>query len=129
WRRAAERRMSSWRSIIASRSHAKDAEARFFGRHPGAESERLAEPAARLGRLDDAVVPQPRRGIAGVALARVLLGDRLLEARLVLRGPRPPLLLQRIAPHLREHVRGLAAAHDRDARVGPRPQETRTERT
>src|SRR5262249_16537704 len=38
-----------------------------------------SEHAARFGRRDDAVVPQPRRGVIGVAFGVILLADRLFE--------------------------------------------------
>src|ERR1700749_225907 len=55
------------------RSRAEDAEAgRFLGRVPhGREAER-EHPACVL-RVDDAIVPQTRRGVVGMALALVLL--------------------------------------------------------
>src|SRR6185369_6619256 len=55
------------------RLHPEHAEARRLGRH--AVGQRKAQPqhVACLRRLDDAVVPQPRRGIVGIALALVLL--------------------------------------------------------
>ena len=43
--------------------------------------------SARLGRVDDAVVPQPRAGVIGMALGLVLRADRRLERRLLLRAP------------------------------------------
>src|SRR5947207_385493 len=54
-----------------------------------------------------------------MALALVLVADWLLEFLLLLfRGE--------ISPHGSEYARGLLAAHDRDARVGPHPQHART---
>ena len=75
------------------------------------------EHVARVGRLDDAVVPQPGAGVVGVALRLVLVADLLL-ARL-------DRLRVRLAADHRQHRRGLLAAHDRDARVGPHPEEAR----
>ena len=86
---------------------------------------REAEHAARVGGVDDAVVPQPRGGEVRVALALVLRADRRLERLLVLGAPGAALGLDRVAPDRREHARRLLAAHHRDARVRPHPQEAR----
>ena len=39
--------------------------------------QRQAQHAARVERIDDAIVPEPRRGIVRMSLALVLLADRL----------------------------------------------------
>src|SRR5260221_9764783 len=59
--------------------HPKYAELRFFDRGVERGRDRQAQQAARVGRVDDAVVPQPRAGVVGVALGLVLLADRFLE--------------------------------------------------
>src|SRR6202521_4025386 len=73
--------------IDSSPSHAEDAEARLLdGR---VESRREGEPqdSARIDGIDDAVVPQPRRGVVGMALLLVLLANRGLERFLLRLGP------------------------------------------
>src|SRR6202162_4600279 len=49
--------------------------------------ERQRQHAARLRRRQNPVVPQPRRGVIGIAFRLVLLADRLLEFFLL--HPRP----------------------------------------
>ena len=71
-----------------------------------------AEDAPRVERVDDAVVPEPRRRVVRVALALVLGADRVLVD---------------VADH-GEDGRGLVAAHHGDARVRPHPQLARLER-
>ena len=75
-------RRRSWR-----RSHPEDAELgrpdRLVHRRRQAERQRRA----RVGRIEDAVVPQPRRRVVGMALAVVLLADRLLEGLLLVLRP------------------------------------------
>ncbi len=74
---------------------------------------------------DDAVVPEPGGRVVGMPLALVLLEDRRLEGRLLLGAPAPALALEAVAADLRQHVRRLLAAHHRDPRVRPHPQEAR----
>src|SRR3954471_20337688 len=71
-------------SIVTSHSclcasHPKDAELRFLDRRVERGGDREAEQPARVGRVDDAVVPEPCARIVGMALALVLLADRRLE--------------------------------------------------
>src|SRR4030088_3851179 len=61
-----------------------------------------------------------------MALAVVLLADRLLEGFLLFLRPHASARLDIVAPHGGEHARRLLAAHHRDARAGPHPQEART---
>src|SRR5262249_20823605 len=83
------------------------------------------EYCAGVDRVDDAVVPDARGGIVGMALALVLLADRRLE-RFVIRGaPAAALRLRRLLTKEPQHARGLLAAHDRDARVRPHPKKAR----
>ncbi len=89
--------------------------------------EREPEHPARVGGVDDAVVPQPRAGVVRMALALVLRADRRPERLLVLRAPLPALGLDRVAADRRQHRGRLLAAHHRDPRVGPHPQEARLE--
>ena len=87
--------------------------------------ERQARAVSR--RVDDPVVPQARGGVVGMALALVLGADRRLERALRRRAPAAAAALDAVAPHGGEHVGGLLAAHDADARVRPHPQKARSE--
>src|SRR5450631_1915 len=108
--------------------HAEDAEARLFdGRIQGC-SESEAEDPARVGRVDDAVVPEPRRRIVRMALPLVLLADRILERILVRLRPLLAFRLEAVAPNGREHRGRLLPAHHRDPGIGPGPEEARIER-
>ncbi len=90
----------------SSGSHAKDAERALGHRRVrrGREAER--EHAARVERVDDAVVPEPRGRVVRVAL-RLVGGADLVRIG--------------IADH-RQHRRRLLAAHHGDARVRPHPE-------
>src|SRR5690606_31643922 len=82
--------------------------------------------AAGVGRVDDAVVPQPRGGVPGAALVFVLLADRSLEGLFLFGRPVAAAGLDAVAAHGGQHAGGLFAAHHADARVGPHPQEAGT---
>src|SRR6476646_9090530 len=84
--------------------------------------------APGVGRIDDAVVPEPRSGVIRIALLFVLLADRRLERFFFLRAPVPALAFDAVALDRRQHAGGLLAAHDADARVGPHPEKARAER-
>src|SRR5207248_5337759 len=73
---------------------------------------------AGVERVDDAVVEEAGRRVVGVALAVVLVADRLLEGLFLLGRGEAALL------HGGQHRRRLLAAHDRQAGIGPHPQET-----
>src|SRR4051812_40361973 len=123
-----------WRSRASAADilrslHAEDAEARLLERGLLHDFEREPEHAARVGGVDDAVVPQPGAGVIGVSLALVLLANRRLEAFLFLRGPLAAAALDAVALHRGEHRRRLLAAHHRDACIRPGPQEARVECT
>src|SRR5690606_6908965 len=79
--------------------------------------------AARVGRVDDAVVPQARGRVPGAALGLVLLADRGLERVLLLRAPAAAAGLDAVALDRGQHAGRLLAAHHRDPRVRPHPQE------
>ncbi len=72
-----------------------------------------------------------RRALAkyGCPSCFVLGADRRAERLLVRRAPRATLRFDRIAADRREHDGRLLAAHHRDARIGPHPQEARAEGT
>src|SRR6195952_2527890 len=112
-----------WRKSPWRRSHPEDAVADVLEGRVGARGQGQAEHGAGLRGVDHAVVPEPRRGVVGVALELVLVADRRLERLLV--GGRPVLTagLQPVAPDLGQHTGRLLAAHDRDPRVGPGEQE------
>ena len=60
---------------VPARLHAKYAEARaLFGCVVG-DGERERQDAARVLRIDDAIIPQPRRGVIRMPLAFVLLAN------------------------------------------------------
>src|SRR5215467_16384302 len=107
--------------------HPEDAEPRGLGRRriePGGE--RKPQDRARVGRVDDAVVPDARGGVIGMPLAFVLLAKRRLERLLVRGAPGTALGLGRFLAQEPEHARSLLAAHDRDARVRPHPEKARS---
>src|SRR5262245_46044933 len=91
----------------------------------GVERRRQAEAEhhAAVGRVDDAVVPEAGARVIGMALLLVLGADRGLEGLLLVRVPFLLLGGEAVALHLRQHVGGLVAAHDGDARVRPHPEE------
>src|SRR5690606_34289298 len=76
------------------------------------------EQSPGVGGIDDTIVPKAGARVIGMALALVLLADRLLEGFLF-------LLRGKSALHGGEHACSLLAAHDRNARVRPHPQEAR----
>src|SRR5262249_21267484 len=107
--------------------HPEDAEPRGLGRRriePGGE--RKPQDRARVGGVDDAVVPDARGGVVGMPLAFVLLAKRRLERLLVGGAPGTALGLDRFLAQQPEHARSLLAPHDRDARVRPHPEKARS---
>src|SRR5262245_66594565 len=61
-----------------------------------------------------------------MALAVVLIADRLLERLFLLLGPLAAARFDIVAPHGGKHARRLLTAHHRDARRGPHPQKAWT---
>src|SRR5258706_1860602 len=114
--------------LVRGSSHAQDAEARLLGRCVGGDGKRQAQHAARIGGVDHAVVPEPRAGVVGMALPLVLLANGILEGLFLGFRPAFALGLEAVALHGGEHRGRLLAAHHRDARVGPGPEEARIER-
>src|ERR1700730_16521898 len=110
---------------VMARSHPEDAELRRTDRLVHRRRQGKRQRRARVDRVEDAVVPQPRRGVVGMALAVVLLADRLLKNFFLFLRPRLAPRLDVVAPHGGEHARRLLTAHHRDARAGPHPQEAR----
>src|SRR2546427_336266 len=95
---------------------------------PQVHREREAEDVARLERIDDAVVPQPRGGIGGVRLLLVLGEDRRRERRLRLGRQRLALGGELLALDGEQGRRRLLTTHHRDARVRPGEEEPRSVR-
>src|ERR1700730_16015008 len=110
---------------MGRRSHAKHAEARARYGCVGRSGKTQREQVPGLRGIDDAVVPQPRSRVVWVALCVELAAGWLLECLLVVSAPSLTLGRESIAAHGGEHRRGLIAAHHRDARVRPSPEETR----
>src|SRR5919202_1435846 len=106
-------------------SHPEHAVARRADGSIEAGRDGQAQGCARVGGIGDAVVPQARRAVVGAALDLVLL-QRGPHEFFLLRGRHVlATCAQVIQPHLQEHRGRLLAAHHRDARVGPHPQEAR----
>ena len=79
--------------------------------------------APAVGRRDDAIVPEPRAGVIGMALALVLGADGGLEGLLLFRRPGR---LHIVLLDLGEDRGRLLAAHHGDACIGPHPEEAWT---
>src|SRR5690606_34612390 len=86
--------------------------------------ERETEGRARLGRIEDAVVPQARARVVRAALALELLANRGLE-RVRLLGLLLGVAAARLLTDRPQGARCLLAAHHRDARVRPHEEEAR----
>src|SRR5829696_6105146 len=80
-----------WTVGLIVRSHPEDAELGRADRLVHRRGQAKRQRHAGVDRVEDAVVPQARRCIVGMALAVVLLDDRLLERGLLLFRPRPTL--------------------------------------
>src|SRR5580765_7330209 len=105
--------------------HPEDAELRIRNRRVvrGGEAER--ERIARASRVENAVVPQSCGRVVGRALAIVLLEDRRANGVLLVGRKRPAFAGDLILLDGGQHRRRLLAAHHRDARVRPHPQQPR----
>src|SRR4029077_6250543 len=68
-----------WTDAFISRSHPEHAELGRADRLVHRRGETEGQRHARVDGIEDAVVPQARRGVVRVPLAIVLLEDRLLE--------------------------------------------------
>ena len=91
----------------------------------GGEAE--GEHLARVGGIDDAVVPQARRRIVRAAFGFVLRENRRLERRLRCGIQRFAFGFVGFHAHGEQGRGGLLAAHDADARVRPHPEGLRRE--
>src|ERR1700722_13671548 len=107
------------------RSHPEDAELRGGDRRVQCRGDGEAKHPAGLGRINDAVIPHPRRRVIRVALRLVLRADRRLEFLFFLRTPFAALQDHAVAPDGRQHAGRLLSSHDADARIGPHPEKAR----
>src|SRR5262245_13276793 len=73
--------------FIAATSHPPDPEARLLDRRVEGRRQCPRQHHPRLVRRDDAIVPEPRGRVVGIALVLVFLPDRRLEGRLLFRAP------------------------------------------
>src|SRR5262249_43382487 len=105
--------------------HPEDAEAHVGYRSVERRRQRQGEDVPRLRGIDDAIVPQARGGVVGIALGFVFLERGALELALLLRAPALALGFELRALDRGQHARGLLAAHHADARVGPHEEEAR----
>src|SRR3546814_15299819 len=74
--------------------------------------------SARLRGIDDAIVPEARGGVIGMAFIFIFLPDWRLEGFGLLRRP-----FVGVAVDGRQHRRRLLAAHHADPRIGPGEEE------
>src|SRR5258707_10889427 len=109
-------------------SHAKDTKGRVRSRGVESSGDTQAEHGARIGWVDDAVIPQARGAVVGVAFGLVFGQDRRLELLLLGGGPRRATSSPAFLSHGEQRTRRLFPAHDGDTRVRPHPQLARTVR-
>src|ERR1700741_4012704 len=112
------------RTVWNMRSHPEDAVADGFERRVAGGGQGEPEHRAGVGRVDHAVVPEPRGGVVRVALVLVLGADRVLEPLLVGRRPLVAARFELVAANGGEDGGRLLATHPGDPRVGPHPEET-----
>src|SRR5665647_1450550 len=105
--------------------HAEKPKFRVLNRHIARGRKTQRQHAARVGRIDDAVVPQARRGEIGVTLHFILITNRRLKVFFFLGTPLLTLALDAITAHRGQHTGRLLATHHGDACVGPHPQKAR----
>src|SRR5579875_373129 len=89
--------------------HPEDAEVRRRDRSIKARRDRHRQNPARVFGIDDAVIPQSRAGVIRMALGLVLPANSGLETPLLRLGPGSAA--GAVAPHRRQHVGRLFAAH------------------
>src|SRR5258706_4595196 len=83
--------------VLTLPSHAEHAGGGFFDRRIERGRQAECQHLARVEWIDHAVVPQPRGGVIGAALARILFEDRRLERAFLGGAPRLAGFLQRVA--------------------------------
>src|SRR6478736_3002545 len=110
--------------VIAG-SHPEQAEGGLRQRGAGDDVERQSQDGAGVRGVDHAVVPEAGGGVIGAALVLVLGLDRGLERLLVRGGPFLAAGLVLVPFDRGQHAGGLVAAHHRDPRRRPHPQEAR----
>src|ERR1051326_8332546 len=106
-------------------SHSKDAETRLRDRRVVRDRQPEAEVAARVGGVDDAVVPEARGRVVRAPFALVLREHRIGDLALLFGAQLLAVARELIALHGRQHAGGLLAAHDADPRVRPHPEKAR----
>src|SRR5258708_4244349 len=116
-------RLAMSKRRIMTASHAEHAEARRIGFLSAGQSQGQSEDAPRVLRIDDAIIPQPCRGVIRMTLALELLANRRLEFLLIGIAERLAAALQGLAFDGGENTRRLLAAHDRGPGIGPLEQE------
>src|SRR5712675_789544 len=107
--------------------HSKNAESRLLDRCVEGRRNRKRQGTARFLGRDHSVVPKPGGGVVGMPLALVLVEDGALELFLLRLAPGAALGLDPVAFHRGENRGRLLPSHDRDACVGPHPEEARAE--
>src|SRR5262245_59709597 len=79
---------SFWKRRASDTSTPDNAEAgRLWRRRVEPGGERQSEHGTGISGVDDPIIPQPRRGVIGMALPLVLLAQRSLESLLIGRAP------------------------------------------
>src|SRR5690606_37845233 len=107
--------------------HAEHAKAGVFNRGVQGGGQAQGQNAPGIRRLDDAVIPQTRSGVVGVAFMFVLFADGGLEGFFFLGAPALATSFQAITAHGSQHAGRLLTTHDRDAGIGPEKQQARAE--
>src|SRR5436190_5418446 len=114
----------AWRHV----SHPPDAEGARFQRTDlrlAADRQAEGQHLAAVARIDQSVVPQPRGRVPGHGFGIDSLDDVLLHGFELLALDGPALALELLLGDDRHDFRGLLAAHDGDAIVGPGEDEAR----
>src|SRR5690606_20876736 len=102
--------------------HAKHAEAGLVDFPVEAGGQRQPEHVPGIRGVDHAVIPEPGRGVVGVALPFVFAGDGVADSRLRLGIKGFALFFQLILFDLYQDAGRLLAPHYRDPGVGPHKQ-------
>src|SRR4030095_68222 len=105
--------------------HSEDAKTRIRNRRVERRRQAERQRLTRLDGIEDAVIPESRGGVVGRSFAVVFFEDGIADRLLVFGRQRLAFTRGLIALARGGAPRRLIATHDRDARVGPHPQETR----